>query len=87
MNKLPRYHIIIRIVTGAVLRKVMELLTASDENQDGGQLRIFSCITERDTCVAMLNISFNYQHTYMCMLIIIRMIYILQKNEIYRTAN
>ena len=38
-------------------------------------------ITERDT-FAMLNIFFNYQHKYMGMLIIIRMIYILQKNEI-----
>ena len=42
MNKLPRYHIIILIVTCAILRKVMELLIASDENQDGSQLRILS---------------------------------------------
>ena len=61
----------------------MELLIASDENQNGGQLRLSSSLTERDTFVAMLNIFINYQHTYMCMLIIIRMIYILQKMNLF----
>ena len=42
MNKLPRYHIIIRIITCAILRKVMEILIASDKNQDGSQLPILS---------------------------------------------
>ena len=43
-------------------------------------------IIGQDPFVAMINIFINYQHTYMCMLIIIRMIYILQKNEIVRTT-
>ena len=43
-------------------------------------------IIGRDTFVAMINSFINYQHTYMCMLIIIRMIYILQKNEVLRTS-
>ena len=61
----------------------MELLIASDKNQDG----CVYCHRILSLCVAIVNIFFKYQHTYMCMLIIIRMIYILQKNDIDCTAN
>ena len=73
MNKLPMYHNIIRIFTCTISRTPE--LWISYEKQDG----CHHCLIERETRTGVAMEPFdNYQHTYICMLIIIRIMYMIK---------